>query len=254
MKLISAILGALAVAAVSFVGTAQAQGYYAAPGYSQGGAISLGQTGTIGYRPQYYYGQPQYVVRRTMKPIWALGSPVTLGNPAGNTEVTFYSALSVSTEQSIPLAGTFEFGPSLGLGGRLAWKDPYSNLRVSASMTATNWEIDDVWDGFNDAPYLRNSSRDSLADYTQISTDIGLGIVEGNSWLSGLVGVNTDADYSYALPYAGVEFGTQSEIAPGVALDFSLKGVREFSEPSLRGFHTSGRWIAMGSVGLRIKF
>ena len=42
MKLISAILGALAVAAVSFVGTAQAQGYYAAPGYSQGGAISLG--------------------------------------------------------------------------------------------------------------------------------------------------------------------------------------------------------------------
>ena len=72
MKLISATLGALAVAAVSFVGTAQAQGYYAAPGYSQGGAISLGQTGTIGYRPQYYYGQPQYVVRRTMKPIWAL--------------------------------------------------------------------------------------------------------------------------------------------------------------------------------------
>ena len=71
MKLISATLGALAVAAVSFVGTAQAQGYYAAPGYSQGGAISLGQTGTIGYRPQYYYGQPQYVVRRTMKPIWA---------------------------------------------------------------------------------------------------------------------------------------------------------------------------------------
>jgi len=253
MKLITATLGALAIAAAAFVGTAQAQGYYAAPVYTQGGAISLGQTGQIGYRPQYYYGQPQYVVRRTMKPIWALGSPVTLGNPAGNTELTFYSALSVSTEQSIPLAGTFEFGPSLGLGGRLAWNDPYSNMRVSASMTATRWEIDNIWDDFDDAPYLRSPSG-RVADYTQVATDIGLGVVEGNTWLSGVLGVNTDVDYTYALPYAGVEFGSQTEIAPAVALDFSLKGVREFSEPSLRGFHTSGRWIATGSVGLRITF
>lgn len=254
MKFITATLGALVLAAASFVGTAQAQGYYSSPAYMQGGAISLGYTGNIGYSPNYYYGQPQYVVRRTMKPIWALGSPVSLGNPAGNTEVTFYSALSVSTEHSIPLAGTFEFGPSLGLGARVAWNDPYSNLRVSGSMTATQWEIEDVWDGIDDAPYLSGSGGGSIADYTQISTDLGLGIQEGNSWLSALVGFNTDEDYSYALPYAGVEFGAQTEIAPGVALDFSLKGIREFSEPSVRGFHTSGRWIATGTLGLRIKF
>ena len=254
MKFITATVGALVFAAASFVGTAQAQGYYSSPAYMQGGAISLGYTGNIGYRPNYYYGQPQYTVRRTMKPIWALGSPVSLGNPAGNAEVTFYSALSVSSEHSIPLAGTFEFGPSLGLGARVAWNDPYSNLRVSGSMTATNWEIEDVWDGINDEPYLSPGARRSIADYTQISTDIGLGITEGNTWLSGLVGVNTDEDYSYALPYAGVEFGSQTEIAPGVALDFSLKGIREFSEPSVRGFHTSGRWIATGTLGLRITF
>ena len=255
MKFITATLGALVLAAASFVGTAQAQqGYYSAPGFSQGGPIYLGYTGNLGYSPNYYYGQPQYVVRRTMKPIWALGAPVTLGNPAGNAEVSFYSAMSVSTEHSIPLAGTFEFGPSLGLGARIAWNDPYSNLRVSSSMTATKWEIEDVWDGINDAPYLAGRSSQTMADYTQISTDIGLGIVEGNSWLSAIVGINTDSDYSYALPYAGLEFGSQAEIAPGVALDFSLKGLREFSEPSIRGFHTSGRWIATGTVGLRIKF
>ena len=252
MKFITVTLGALALIAASFVGTAQAQGYYTAPVYTQGGAVSLGYTGAVGYRPGYYYNQPRYVVRRTMKPIWALGSPVTLGNPAGNTELSFYSALSVSTEQSIPLAGTFDFGPSLGLGGRLAWNDPYSNMRVSASMTATNWEITDFWDGIYNEPYLQSST--SIEDFTQIATDIGIGLTEGNSWLSALVGMNTDMNYDYALPYAGVEFGTQTEIAPGVAVDFSIKGMREFSEPTIRGFHTSGRWIATGSFGLRIKF
>jgi hypothetical protein len=66
--------------------------------------------------------------------------------------------------------------------------------------------------------------------------------------------MNTDVDYNYALPYAGVEIGSQAEIAPGVALDFAIKGVREFSEATIRGFRTSGRWIASGSMGLRIKF
>lgn len=253
MKIITAALSALALVAASFVGTAQAQGYYTSPVFAHGGGVSLGHTGAIGYRPTYYYQQPQYVVRRTMKPIWALGAPVSLGNPRGNTELSFYSAMSISTEQSIPLAGTFDFGPSLGLGARVAWNDPYSNIRVSGSMTATNWEIQDFWDGVNDAPYL-TSSTSTAGSFTQIASDIGIGIVERNNWLSAVVGMNTDVDYNYALPYAGVEIGSQAEIAPGVALDFAIKGVREFSEATIRGFRTSGRWIASGSMGLRIKF
>lgn len=253
MKIITAALSALALAAASFVGTAQAQGYYTSPAFAHGGGVTLGHTGAIGYRPMFYYQQPQYVVRRTMKPIWALGAPVTLGNPAGNTELSFYTAMSVSTEQSIPLAGTFDFGPSLGLGARLAWNDPYSNLRVSGSMTTTNWDINDYWDGVSDAPYLSSPSVTSNS-FLQIASDIGIGIVERNSWLSAVIGVNTDMNYDYALPYAGVEIGSQAEIAPGVALDFTVKGVREFSEATIRGFRTSGRWIASGSMGLRIKF
>lgn len=252
MKIITAILSALVLTAASLVGSAQAQGYYSAPVLAQGGGVSLGHTGVIGYRPAYYYQQPQYVVRRTLKPIWALGSPVSLGNPAGTTELSFYTSLSVSTEQSIPLAGTFDFGPSLGLGARVAWNDPYSNLRISGSMTTTNWDIQDFWDGVS-APYLASSPSTS-GSFTQIASDIGIGIVERNSWLSAVIGMNTDMDYDYALPYAGVEVGSQAEIAPGVALDFTIKGVREFSEATIRGFRTSGRWIASGSMGLRIKF
>ncbi|RZO30121.1 MAG: hypothetical protein EVA88_03400 [Rhodospirillaceae bacterium] len=256
MKFISAVLSAMAMAVALPVSTAQAQGYYSAPIFSAGGAVSLG---VIGPRPHYskshaptYYQQPQYVVRRTLKPIWALGQPVSLGNPTGNAEISIYSALSVSSEQSIPFAGTFDFGPSLGLGGRLAWNDPFSNIRVSSSMTATRWEIRSFYDGIEPTPYLAGSTY--VDDYTSLSTDIGIGFYETNSWVNGVVGVNTDLDYNYALPYAGIEVGSQAEIAPGVALDFSIKGVREFSEASIRGFRTSGRWIATGTLGLRIAF
>ena len=256
MKLISAALSAVAMAIALPVSTAQAQGYYSAPVFSHSGAVSLG---VMASGPHYskshapsYYSQPQYVVRRTLRPIWSLGQPVSLGNPMGNAEIAFYSALSVSSEQSIPFAGTFDFGPSLGLGGRVAWNDPFSNIRLSASTTATKWEVQDFYDGIEPTPYLASSA--TVADYTSLSTDIGIGFYEADTWVNGVIGMNTDLDYNYALPYAGIEVGTQTEIAPGVALDFAVKGVREFSEATIRGFRTSGRWIATGTLGLRIAF
>ena len=147
------------------------------------------------------------------------------------------------------LRGT-DFGPSLGCG-RVAWNDPFSNIRVSASSTATKWEVQDFYDGIEPTPYLASSA--TVADYTSLSTDIGIGFYEADTWVNGVIGMNTDLDYNYALPYAGIEVGTQTEIAPGVALDFAVKGVREFSEATIRGFDL-GPLDRPGTLGLRIAF
>ena len=108
MKFISAVLSAMAMAVALPVSTAQAQGYYSAPIFSAGGAVSLG---VIGPRPHYskshaptYYQQPQYVVRRTLKPIWALGQPVSLGNPTGNAEISIYRRCKFKLDDLVPLA------------------------------------------------------------------------------------------------------------------------------------------------------
>ena len=74
MKLISAALSAVAMAIALPVSTAQAQGYYSAPVFSHSGAVSLGVMGSGPYYSKShaptYYSQPQYVVRRTLRPIW----------------------------------------------------------------------------------------------------------------------------------------------------------------------------------------
>ena len=93
-----------------------------------------------------------------------------------------------------------------------------------------------------------------MTDFLAI-TDIGIGFYEADTWVNGVIGMNTDLDYNYALPYAGIEVGTQTERLHRVLpLDFAVKGVREFSEATIRGFRTSGRWIATGTLGLRIAF